>query len=123
MAAASLIMSTAGQARHTLQTHPISPRRGKELVSMQIACERLALKPEQLRHRLDPLALPFQTTAEVAPLADTIGQSRAIEAIEFGLGISARGYNLFIAGTPGSGRETTILDYLRVFAPSRPTPD
>jgi lon-related putative ATP-dependent protease len=89
-------------------------------VSMQHVRERLALQSDQLRHRLDPDALPFQTTAEIVPLADTIGQPRAMEAIEFGLSIAARGYNLFIAGAPGSGRESTVLGFLEVFARTRP---
>jgi lon-related putative ATP-dependent protease len=87
---------------------------------MPTARERLVLQPEQLRHRLDPESLPFQTTAEVPPLADTIGQPRALEAIEFGLAITARGYNLFVAGAPGSGRESTILDVLAGYARTRP---
>jgi len=41
----------------------------------------LALQPEQLWHWLHPAALPFQTTTEITPLADTISQPRAIEAI------------------------------------------
>jgi hypothetical protein len=41
---------------------------------MQSLRERLAVKPEDLRRRLDPATLPFQTTAEVAPVETTIGQ-------------------------------------------------
>ena len=73
---------------------------------------RLLVAPEQLRRRMVPNDLPFQTTAEVAPLNGTIGQPRAIDSIEFGVEIDARGYNLFLSGSSGSGRETTVLDYL-----------
>jgi hypothetical protein len=41
------------------------------------ATERLELAPEQLRRRLDPAALPVQTTEDVEPLEATIGQLRA----------------------------------------------
>jgi hypothetical protein len=56
--------------------------------------ERLAVKPEGLRRRLDPATLPFQTTAEVAPVNTTIGQPRAAEAIDFALEVGARGFHL-----------------------------
>ena len=73
---------------------------------------RQRVAPEQLRRYMDPKSLTFQTTAEVAPLVGTIGQPRAIDAIEFGLQIDTHGYNLFLSGSTGSGRESTILDYL-----------
>ncbi|MCC6223669.1 MAG: AAA family ATPase [Thermoleophilia bacterium] len=90
---------------------------------MSDARARLALAPGQLRRRLDPASLPFETTADVDPLEGTIGQPRALEAIDFGLEVSAAGYNLFVAGSPGSGRTGTILDHLHRVARGRPAPD
>ena len=84
--------------------------------------DRLRLDAAQTRRRLDPSALRFETTAEVAPLRGTIGQTRALEAIDFGLEIGSSGYNLFLAGAAGSGRESTVLDYLERVAASRPVP-
>ena len=72
-----------------------------------------ALEVTQVRRRLDPAALPFETTAEVPPLHGTIGQHRALDAIDFGLEVGTPGYNLFLAGAAGSGRESTILDCLQ----------
>lgn len=89
---------------------------------VQTLAERLAVHPDQLRHRLDPAELPFTTTAEVAPLAGTIGQPRALEAIQFGLGIRTPGFHIFVSGAPGSGRTSTILDHLRRFAQTQPPP-
>src|SRR5215469_6102038 len=89
---------------------------------MQALRERLALKPEDLRRRLDPVTLPFQTTAEVAPVETTIGQPRAAEAIAFALEVGARGFHLYVAGSPGTGRESAVLAAVRSFAASRPTP-
>ena len=42
----------------------------------------------------------------------TIGQPRALDALEYGLAVETRGFNLFVSGLPGSGRLTTVLDYL-----------
>src|SRR5262249_21167108 len=77
--------------------------------TMQTLRERLMVKPEDLRRRVDPATLPFQTTAEVAPVKTTIGQPRAAEAIAFALEVGARGFHLYAAGLPGTGRESTVL--------------
>lgn len=81
----------------------------------------VAVLPAQLRRRVDPAQLP-SSTADVPPLEGTIGQPRALDAIAFGLEIHSPGYNLFIAGPTGSGRESTVHDILRQFAPGRPAP-
>jgi predicted ATP-dependent protease len=62
------------------------------------------------------------TSADVSPLEGTIGQPRALDALAFGLEIRSPGYNLFIAGPTGSGRERTVHDFLQRFAPTRPAP-
>src|SRR5215467_7150845 len=90
--------------------------------AMKALRERLAVKPEDLRRRLDPATLPFQTTAEVTPVKTTIGQPRAAEAIAFALEVGARGFHLYAAGSPGTGRETTVLAAVRSFAEEQPTP-
>src|SRR5215510_11772708 len=89
---------------------------------MQALRERLAVQLEDLRRRLDPATLPFQTTAEVAPVKTTIGQPRAAEAIAFALEVGVRGFHLYAAGSPGTGRESTVLAAVRSFAATRPTP-
>ena len=83
---------------------------------------RLELRAEQLRRRLDPARLPFASTAEVKPLVGTIGQPRALEALDYGLDIGTHGFNLFVAGAPGSGRLTTVLDVLRIRSPAKRAP-
>src|SRR5262245_59831068 len=95
------------------------PRRSNTMKPLR---ERLAVKPEDLRRRLDPATLPFQTTAEVPPVKKTIGQPRAAEAIAFALEVRARGFHLYAAGSPGTGRESIVLAAARAFAETRPTP-
>jgi lon-related putative ATP-dependent protease len=82
----------------------------------------LELRPEQLCRRVDPKRLRFQSTVEVEPLVGTIGQPRALDALEYGLAVGTRGFNVFVSGVPGSGRLTTVLDYLRALAPGRRVP-
>ncbi|MFN8485039.1 MAG: ATP-binding protein [Anaerolineae bacterium] len=88
---------------------------GKDVNAME-------LNAADVRRTVDPSRLPFESTVEVAPLEGIIGQPRALDAIEFGLEVAAPGYNLFVAGAPGSGRETTIRAYLERYAPTRPAP-
>jgi lon-related putative ATP-dependent protease len=83
---------------------------------------RLEIRPERLRRRLDPRRLGFSSTADVEPLVGTIGQPRALDALEYGLAVETQGFNLFVSGPAGSGRLTTVLDTLRGLAPGRPKP-
>ncbi|MBI2954038.1 MAG: AAA family ATPase [Chloroflexi bacterium] len=72
----------------------------------------LELPPEKLRNLMDPAALDFDNTQSVEPLVGTTGQARAVDAIDFGLNIKTYGYNLFVAGPTGTGRNTTIRAYV-----------
>jgi len=63
---------------------------------------------EKLRWRCDPDTLPFETTENIEPCDEIIGQERALEAIRVGLDINSLGYNIFVTGLAGTGRFTTI---------------
>ncbi len=63
---------------------------------------------EDLRRRVDPATLPFETTEEIKPCKDIIGQPRAVESFRFGLGIESKGYNIFVTGPAGTGRMATV---------------
>jgi lon-related putative ATP-dependent protease len=82
--------------------------------------EAVELAPDRLKRRLDPARLPFDSTADVPPLEGTIGQPRAIEALQFGLAIPTGGFNIFVTGIPGSGRLATVEDHLERVALTRP---
>lgn len=62
----------------------------------------------QLRWRLDPASLPFETTDGLDPLKEIIGQERGVQAFRFGMGIDKPGYNVFVTGVPGTGRTSTV---------------
>ncbi|MGD9077614.1 MAG: AAA family ATPase, partial [Desulfobacteraceae bacterium] len=67
---------------------------------------------EKLRWRIDPATLPFETTEDLKPLKEIIGQERGVEAFRFGMGITKPGYNVFVTGAPGSGRTATVRKLL-----------
>jgi lon-related putative ATP-dependent protease len=66
------------------------------------------LPTDQLRLRCDLSSLTFETTDDLTSDEDVLGQERAFEAIEFGIGIDHRGYNIFVLGPTGAGRHRYV---------------
>ena len=87
-----------------------------------MSTEHLKLPSEKLTTICDPDELGFETTAEVSPLEGTIGQERAASALELALDIDAPGFNLFISGIPGTGRNTALKSHLDKIAITKPIP-
>ncbi|MEI6789594.1 MAG: ATP-binding protein [Myxococcaceae bacterium] len=50
-------------------------------------------------------------------------QQRALSALELGLGIRQRGFNIFVVGESGTGRTSTVNQLLSDRAAKEPTPD
>lgn len=80
------------------------------------------LSAQQLRTVVDLSALNFHTTDDLMGEASFLGQPRAKEALEFGIGMNANGYNLFVMGDSGTGRQTLVSNYVRDIAAARPAP-
>lgn len=80
------------------------------------------LGPEQLRPRTDPSIFSFQSTEELEPLGRVIGQDRAATAIDFGVEMPNKGYNIYAVGPAGSGRTTAVRRFLSQRAAQRPAP-
>ena len=76
----------------------------------------------QLYRPCDPGQFDFQTTEELAPLEEIIGQPRAVEAVRFGIDIRQDGYNIFALGAPGVGKRTVVLQYLMRRVAGEPPP-
>ena len=84
--------------------------------------DTLSLPPETLRWTCDPASLDFATTAELSADAQIIGQSRAVRALQFGLNIDQSGYNIFVSGPSGTGRNTYARAEVERLAKDRPVP-
>ena len=80
------------------------------------------LEPYQLRVQVDPKKFPFKTTEELAPFPGIFGQQRALDALDLGINIKARGYNVFLTGDPGTGKTSILMNLLREKAKQFPTP-
>jgi predicted ATP-dependent protease len=80
------------------------------------------LSPERLYRTVDLSALAFETTAEIEGADGLLGQQRALDAIEFGTRINARGFNLFVIGPNGVRPRYAIEQALRDAASERKRP-
>ncbi|MBE0634093.1 AAA family ATPase, partial [Candidatus Bathyarchaeota archaeon] len=63
-----------------------------------------------------------EATSELDPLTEIIGQHRALKALQFGLDIQEEGFNIYVAGLPGTGKKTAIITFLEKKAKTMPIP-
>ncbi|MGC9324917.1 MAG: Lon-like protease helical domain-containing protein, partial [Desulfomonilia bacterium] len=80
------------------------------------------LSIERLRCMCDPDVLGCTSSVDAEPLQTILGQVRALKALEFGLRIKEKGFNIYVAGPAGSGRKTALRKYLEDIARNRPIP-
>ncbi len=81
------------------------------------------LKASELKNECDPKVFKFKTTEEISEGDVIISQERALKAIDFGLNIKSEGFNLYVSGIPGTGRNTAIQNAVKSIAKKEPVPD
>lgn len=84
--------------------------------------DKLKLKAEQLTNKCDPNQFEFVTTDELIPIRGIIGQERAKKSLEFGLGVTKKGYNIYVSGQWGTGRNSFVNMLTEEQAIKRPAP-
>ena len=84
--------------------------------------ENRKLAVESLYRSCDLSQLSFQTTAELQDEHEHLGQKRAMDALKFGIGIKHDGYNLFVLGSTGLGKNTTVKKILAKESAAAETP-
>ncbi len=80
------------------------------------------LHVDKLYNHCDLEIFDFQTTAELEELDEIIGQSRALKAISFGIGIKKEGYNLYAMGKLGSGKHSVVEKFIQSSAKDEDKP-
>ncbi|MGE5411670.1 MAG: AAA family ATPase [Clostridiales bacterium] len=78
------------------------------------------LQPAELKLRVDPDFFDFESTRNITPIHEIIGQERALKALKVGVELWAPGYNIFITGLSGTGKATTVKQMLEVIRPKCP---
>ena len=71
------------------------------------------LGPDDLRKSCNPEQFSFATTEDVETRIGIIGQEKALRSLDFGLDITAKGFNIFALGQAGTGKMTTITAMLK----------
>ena len=65
----------------------------------------------------------FETTQEVEDITTGIGQERGIKALEFGLQVNVKGYNIYIEGPSGVGKTMYTKNYLDTISKKKKIPN
>jgi lon-related putative ATP-dependent protease len=81
------------------------------------------LSYKDARNFCPEVAFECSSTAELPPLKEIIGQGRAVNALRFGLRIKDKGFNIYTSGRSGTGRKTTVENFMHEMAKEMPVPD
>jgi lon-related putative ATP-dependent protease len=84
--------------------------------------EKYKVPAEKLRNSCGVNNFDFKCTSELDVKTQIIGQDRAMEAIKFGLSIDQRGYNIYVAGGWGTGRNSYSKLLTKDVAKHKPAP-
>ena len=74
------------------------------------------LNYKDLRVMCNPNFFDFETTENLEPITSGIGQERGIKALEFGLNVNVKGYNIYLEGPSGVGKTMYTKNYLDTIA-------
>ncbi len=80
------------------------------------------LSAEKVYRACDLDDINCDTSQELTALETIVGQERAIRAMQFGLGIKKKGFNIYVSGLPGTGRTTAVKRFLDELARKKPVP-
>jgi len=78
---------------------------------------------KELKNICNPNTFKFETTDELDGLDSIYGQSRGIKALEFGLSVDAKGYNIYLEGPSGVGKTMYTKKYVNKVASKKKIPD
>ena len=78
---------------------------------------------KELKDICNPNIFQFDTTAELDDTNLIYGQDRGIKALEFGLNVDVKGYNLYIEGPTGVGKTMYTKHYLYELAKNKKSPN
>ena len=80
------------------------------------------LNYKDLKMCCNPNIFDFDSTADLESIQDGIGQERGIKALEFGLQVDLKGYNLYLEGPSGVGKTSYTKNYLQTIAKKKKVP-
>ena len=81
------------------------------------------LKPKDLKNECKPSEFSFKTTKDFVFKEEPLHQERGVKGIDFALNMRSEGYNLFVSGPTGTGRNTQVKKAVYAIAAKQRTPD
>jgi predicted ATP-dependent protease len=93
-----------------------------KLTSIQKNIQKLSIASAHLSAIVNDDMLNTAMQSETSETA-LIGQDRAKEALNFGLGVNSNGYNLYVMGEQATGRFTLVNKFIGQRAHQQPTPN
>ena len=81
------------------------------------------LSYKDLKNYCNPNIFKFETTDELDDSDLIYGQDRGIKALEFGLSVDSKGYNLYLEGPSGVGKTMYTKKYVSKVASKKKVPD
>ena len=79
------------------------------------------LNYKDLKLTCDQSLFNFENTSEVENITTGIGQERGIKALEFGLQVNVKGYNIYLEGPSGVGKTMYTKNYLNKISKKQKT--
>ncbi len=80
------------------------------------------LSYQDLKVTCHPEVFKFEDTSELEGINTGIGQERGIKALEFGINVDIKGYNLYLEGPSGVGKTMYAKNYLYKIAKKKKVP-
>ncbi len=81
------------------------------------------LSYQDLRVVCNPEVFTFEDTSELESINTGIGQERGIKALEFGINVDIKGYNLYLEGPSGVGKTMYAKNYLDTISKKKKVPN
>lgn len=81
------------------------------------------LSYKDLKLTCNPNMFKFETTADLDTQYSVLGQERGIKALQFGLSVDIKGYNLFLEGPSGVGKTMYTKHFLDAESKKKKTPN
>ena len=77
---------------------------------------------QDLKDICNPNIFKFDTTADIKEYNTIYGQDRGIKALEFGVQVEVKGYNIFVEGPTGVGKTMYTKNYLETISKKKKAP-
>ena len=78
--------------------------------------EKYEVSPKNMTSDIKIKKLKFNTTKDLKPMEEILGQQRATQAINFGINMKLKGYNIYVCGATGTGRTSYVRNVTTEYA-------